>query len=180
LVFGPSWSPDGQRAAFSDGLQLFVWTVGADVAEPVPGTEDALAPAWSPDGEWIAFFRVERAGSISGSCVRIAFGSVVCEMERTVYSLGRRVLALIRPDGTGLTEVGEGEDPAWSSDGALLFRRDGQIWQSNPDGSDAASIPFTEDGREPALSPAGRHLAFSKLTSRGDHDIWVIALDSLP
>jgi len=181
LLFGPSWSPAGNRIVFSDGLRLLIWTVGSDTAEPLPDTEDAVAPTWSPDGERIAFFRIERTDSISGFCVRIALGDVVCEMDRTIYTLGRRVLSWIRPDGSGLTEVGDGEDPTWSPDGsAIYFRREDRIWRSAVDGSGAASIPYTEGGREPSISPDGRQLAFSKRTPRGDYDIWVIAIDSLP
>lgn len=181
LIFGPSWSPDGQRLVFSDGLQLLTWTISSNIAEPVPGTEDAIAPTWSPDGERIAFFHVERADSINGVCVRIALGDVVCEMDRTIYSLGRRVLSWVRPDGSGLAELGEGEDPAWSPDGsAIYFRRADQIWRRTVDGSDTTPIPFTESGRSPSISPDGQRLAFSKLSPQGDYDIWVIALDSLP
>lgn len=58
----PSWSPDGERIAFSaevDGLgQIFV--IDREGSAPVQltsGTDQSDDPTWSPDGRWIAFTR---------------------------------------------------------------------------------------------------------------------------
>jgi Tol biopolymer transport system component len=60
MLFRPTWAPDGERIAFSDGLSIRVWQIGDDAATVVPGTEDGVSAAWSPDGEWIAFTALER------------------------------------------------------------------------------------------------------------------------
>ncbi len=60
-VYSPSWSPDGQRLAFSSIDQsgfsdLYVYDTGAGTLQKL--TDDAYDdrdPAWSPDGQLIAF-----------------------------------------------------------------------------------------------------------------------------
>jgi Tol biopolymer transport system component len=184
-VFRPSWAPTGDRLVFSDGLTLLVWNT-SDAPLVLPNTDEGVSPAWSPDGEWIAFSRLERADSSASTCTYISDPPPVpptptCVQQRTDYDPGRRLLTLVRPDGTDVTQLGEGEDPAWSPDGsALYFRRADQIWRSAPDGSGATPIDFTNGGREPAVSPDGQYLAISVLGERGDYDIWVISLERLP
>lgn len=178
VVFRASWAPDGQHLVFSAGLSLYLWRVGDGTAEPIPNTEDGAWPAWSPDGEWIAFTRIERAGSTEAFCQYTSImGAVVCTQERTDYLLGRSVLSLVRPDGSDLRELGEGSEPAWFPDGAsLVFRRGNMIWSSGIDGTNAEAIPGTEGAREPAVSPDGAYLALAILSDDGDYDIWTIAL----
>jgi Tol biopolymer transport system component len=57
-VTEPSYSPDGQRLAFtrvSEG-RFSLWVTNAIGGPPVPlGVESALVPVWSPDGVWIAY-----------------------------------------------------------------------------------------------------------------------------
>ncbi len=174
-----SWAPDGERLVLSDGLQLLIWTVGADSAEAVPNTEDGAWPAWSPDGEWIAFTRLQRADSTGTTCTYHGdFGVLTCTQERTDYSDGRHVLSLVRPDGSDPQDLGDGDTPAWSPDGAqLYFSRDGRIWRSGLGESTAVAINGTEGGHEPAAAPDGRYLAFSKLSAAGDWDIWIVLLE---
>ena len=185
-VFRPSWAPDGERLVFSDGLVLRVWTVGDADAAAIPNTEEGVSAAWSPDGQWIAFTRLERADSSFASCEYWQDPPPIpptpsCVVDWTHYTQGPRRVNLVRPDGSDLRVLGEGEDPNWSSDGnTLYFRRDNQIWRSAPDGSGAEPIPFTENGHEPAVSPDGFFLAFAVHSERGDHDIWVISLELLP
>jgi hypothetical protein len=178
VVFRASWSPDGERLVFSDGLSLYTWRVGNGTAEPVPNTEDGAWPAWSPDGAWIAFTRIERAGSTDSFCrYTDIMGAVICTQERTDYLVGPSVLSLVRPDGSDLRELGEGSEPAWSPDGAsLVFRRGNTIWSIGTDGTNAETIPGTEGGREPAISPDGSYMALAILSDDGDYDIWTIAL----
>ncbi len=182
LPFRPSWSPDGGRVAFSDGLQILIWRVGENEATRVAGTDDGISAAWSPNGEWIAFTRLERASPDSTSFCQHIVDSPAglllnCVEERTTYRIGRRVIALVRPDGSDVTELGEGEEPAWAPDGETIFyRADGQIWQRSIDGSDPTPVPETEGGREPSVSPTGHHLAFARADAAGRYSIWIALL----
>lgn len=61
----PSWSPDGQKIAFSrtseDGSEIYV--MNADGSKPVRLTDNGANPAWSPDGGKIAFSRLRDGNS---------------------------------------------------------------------------------------------------------------------
>lgn len=178
FTFRVTWAPDGERLAFSDGLRILIWTVGADQADPVPNTEDGAWPAWSPDGEWIAFTRIERADSVNSQCTHIGALGPNCEQVRTDYIPGRRVLNIIRPDGSGPVELADGDESAWAPDNqTLYFRHRGQIWRTSLNGSGPEVVPDTEAGHEPAVSPDGTRLAFAKIGEGGNFDIWVIPLN---
>lgn len=181
-IFRPSWSPDGTRVVFSDGLQLFVWVVGTPTATPIPNTQDGVWPAWSPTGDVIAFTRLFREGSHFASC-SCTFGPGMSRgMRKLIYhDRNKRTgqLVTIRLDGSSARNLGIGEAPAWAPDGlSMLVARDDEIWRVAADGSTATPVPTTAFGFEPALSPDGRWLAFSRSSlpdTRKDYDIWVVA-----
>ncbi|MCC6312408.1 MAG: PD40 domain-containing protein [Thermomicrobiales bacterium] len=52
-----TWSPDGDRIAFSaDDGALYVMTLANRTIAPLADTPlDDIGPVWSPDGQWIAF-----------------------------------------------------------------------------------------------------------------------------
>jgi Tol biopolymer transport system component len=173
----PSWSPDGSRVVFSDGLRLLLWTPGPAAATPIPNTDDGVSPAWSPDGQLIAFARLERGASTTASC-NVRVGRTVQEQVRTGFSPHEPVVALVRPDGTGLVQLGAGEDPAWSPDGQLLyFVRQGRLFRASRDGSAPAAVAQTDLARNPAVSPDGERIVFARpRPGSGLHDLWVLRL----
>jgi Tol biopolymer transport system component len=180
-IFRPSWSPDGTRLVFSDGQQLLLWTPGDAAATPIPNTQDGVWPAWSPEGDVIAFTRLFREGSHTVDCT-CANPSGSQPLQRVVYhDRNQRTgeLITIRPDGSDARNLGVGEAPAWTTDGDfILVGRDNEISRIAADGSSATLVPNTAFGFEPALSPDGRWLAFSRRTAPAlpkDYDIWVVA-----
>src|SRR5262249_55857760 len=59
-------SPDGRRFAFvatdrTGRTMLWVRTLDTLAAEPLAGTEDAIAPFWSPDSRFIGYFTPPQA-----------------------------------------------------------------------------------------------------------------------
>jgi Tol biopolymer transport system component len=69
--FGPSWSPDGSRIAFSG---VYIMNADGSSLEQLPGAIGS-SPSWSPDGEWLTFEgRVEAKFSVF--TIRLVDGSV--------------------------------------------------------------------------------------------------------
>lgn len=174
LLARAAWSPDGSRLAFSDGARLLAWAPGAGLPAPIADTEDGLSPAWSPDGEWIAFARWSRTDSTRTPC-DIVVGRTVERQDRWTYTTIAPRIFLVRPDGTGLRELGPGRDPAWGSDGSLFFREGGRVRVRAANGS-VSDVADTESGGWPAPSPLRTHLAFVRSDPSTGSDVWVVPL----
>ncbi|MFN2589450.1 MAG: TolB family protein [Actinomycetota bacterium] len=115
-----AWSPDGTRLAYSDGLSLWLTSLGRIAPQPihVPAVLGPVDVAWSP-GRIIAFQGVALDCSEAIRCV----------------STGSSEIWTIHADGTSLRQVsaaGHAEGPKWSSDDSeLLFLR--RVEQGTPD-----------------------------------------------
>jgi hypothetical protein len=148
-VFAPSPSPDGRWVAEARG-----WTGWSRIwKRPSLGTGAAVAltdlpgedtdPAWSPDGRTIAFTNVAAGGARSVWVVPAAGGTP------------RKVR-----DGVA--------NPSWDRDGQHLIVEDHRAGSGSSDRLLRMSLSGTIQtisgaglGRDPAVSPDGRFLAFS-------------------
>jgi hypothetical protein len=180
----PSWSPDGVRLVYSNGVGLFTWRPGEPAATAIPNTADGVAPAWSPDGNWIAFTVIERGDSAIAECLcgPPSRRADVIHL-RTWWRVSGYRLVVVRPDGTGRRELGDGRDAAWAPDSRSLFVRRGvsfgeAIYRVPLDQPGAAAlVPGTNGGRMPAVSPDSSWLAFVlREPGQGDLDIWILRL----
>ncbi len=146
--WGPVWSPDGRRIAYSsdeNGMpQLFVMDADGSNARQLSDVWGEY-PTWSPDGSRIAF-----ASSMGGST---PFG----DPDYDVF-----VMNADGSDETNLTTTPESNEgyPTWSPDGAWIAfestrgtppdfepppydlerRSDEDVWVMRPDGSDPRNL----------------------------------------
>ena len=132
----PAWGPDNTRVAYiannnawagatTDGdLAMLPVTgvdsfgpgaiihTGSDLMSAAEGGECDSYPTWSPDSAWVAFAH----GTGSRSDPRDAGGSVGTTHTSALY--------LIRPDGTGLTEIHRKHDTGRGNAGLAAVQVD--------------------------------------------------------
>ena len=131
-------SPDGSQVVYSamEGVtsRLYLRPLDGIEAEPIRGTEGAMAPFFSPDGEYLGYFT---QGSLKK--VRLAGG-----MAETLCS-------------GPFSEHGVGA--SWSKDGSIYFQEKGGLYRVPSDGGNCESVAGTDaSGRAPgwpAILPGG-------------------------
>lgn len=95
----PCWSPDGRKICYVSRergpANLYIISAGGGRPQQIntAGASSPSEPDWSPDGKWIAFTSL----------------------------MGTFRIFIVRPDGTGLHEVGTGEDPSWAVNSRALI-----------------------------------------------------------
>ena len=173
----PAFSPDGTKIAFdsvgslpSGGSTLDVFVMNADgtgltnlTARPDSQTD----PTFSPDGTKIAFVNAGGAFNVSS-----------------------RSGIFVMPSGGGApTAVADSAEasethPSWSPDGAkIAYQRDADIYAVPAAGGTPTSL-FTgpensneENAFEPAFSPDGTMVAFTKVEAEYETDIYAVPSD---
>jgi dipeptidyl aminopeptidase/acylaminoacyl peptidase len=166
----PVFSPDGKRIAFISNMSGSpqVWTVAATGGWPdqVTALDDPVSGLnWSPNGEWLA--------------LQVAPGGGLNEQ---VY--------IVRPDGTALKQITEGGKVnnrlgEWTPDSKSLLigssRRDPaaiDVWVH--DLATGRSRMIAESRGIASIgevSDDGKYVLISRLASRGDNDMYRVAID---
>lgn len=187
---GQAAEPTG-RIAFNTRDALWLMDAGGSNRELLDRSPEgfAYAPTWSPDGTEIAFVR--SIGEVNGIFVidlestqerQISPDGVAPEWSpdgsRLAY-VAPDGLALMNPDGTGVTSLGvRGDCPTWSPDGEEIaycgmqgeLSEEDDLYVMSADGSRRRQLTRDPGIEDPvAWSPDGERIAFfSRRTTDGD------------
>jgi Tol biopolymer transport system component/predicted Ser/Thr protein kinase len=159
-----SVSPDGTKLAFvaadsSGHRMLWVRDLDLQAAQPLSGTDDALAPFWSPDSRFIAF--------TAGNALKKV--AVTGGLAQTITAL---------PANGGGT---------WNSDGIILFvpNASSPILSVPSTGGSATPVTSLDSSRQqlgdgwPYFLPDGRHFLYAAHSANSENTgIYAGSLDS--
>ena len=179
------------RIAFNTRDTLWLMDAGGSNRELLDRSPQgfAYAPTWSPDGKEIAFVR--SIGQVNGIFVinletteerQISPDGVAPEWSpdgSRIAFVDPRGLALMNPDGTGVTSLGvRGDCPTWSPDGGQIaycsvqgeLSEEDDLYVMSADGSRRRQLTRDPGIEDPvAWSPDGERIAFfSRRTTGGD------------
>ena len=170
----PALSPDGTRVAFAwqgasgDNWDIYVKPLAEETLVRLTEDPDVdLAPSWSPDVKRIAFARYPAMGDC-----RILEVDVLGGTERELGSCGKS----------------QNPDLVWSPDGRFLAFSDREsdsesfgIYLLSPETGEKRKLVSPEGqhwcDKDPAFSPDGRWVAFTRSVSMNIQDVYRIEVD---
>ena len=178
----PSFSPDGTQIAFAwdyntpSRYDIYIKLIGA--GDPIRLTSDPAPeynPVWSPDGRWIAFVR-EYSDGKRGLMLMPALGGPERKLadmsfEFLSWETMTRVTTALSwsPDSRWMAYI----DTATPGEAAALFAI--SIESGEKKRLTKPSDPFVSD-YNPAISPDGRSIGFSRVVGPSIGDIYVRSL----
>jgi len=168
----PAFSPDGNQVAFvwdraqEDNPDIYVKLI--DAGEPLRLTTNPapdLNPVWSPDGRYIAF---TREGAGSGVYLVPALGGAERKLAEIFPKRPIHLLSLsYSPDGKCLAVA----DKTSAAEPYSIFL-------FSVESGEKQRLTFPPAGsvgdESPAFSPDGRSLAFARMISVGQKDIYIM------
>ena len=169
----PALSPDGKQVAFAwrgpegDNADVYVKLIGSEA--PLRLTEDPAyehAPAWAPDGSQVAFMRRSEEGCW------IYLIAALGGPARKLASCGASIYG----------------DLAWSPDGRWLALNDKAAPEDAfgivliaPETLEKRALttppPDTWGDHDPAFSPDGTRLSFTRSVSEGMQDVYTVSVN---
>lgn len=171
--YTPTFSPDGRQVAFAwngeaqDNFDIYLKLVNSSSPLRLTTNKDIdYSPTWSPDGGWIAFCRGTDTGK-GGVWVVPALGGA------------ERKIADVSMPGSPWNRA-----LAWTPDSKSLvvaapFKPGGRLGLHLVDVSTGASKTIvsptgSDEDMNPAVSPDGKFIAFTRDTGRGVSQIMVV------
>lgn len=189
----PQFSPDGKEIAYAwisgknELPDIYVKLLGDGAPVrllPQQSGVGHVVPAWSPDGRYLACVRFERLPDLPPDANK----SLTEQMKERMAS--RRAASIYLVPAIGgeekkLFDVGEVSDLRWSADGKWLLAAERSthtepmsLYRTSLDGRERVRLTFPpanyEGDTEPAFSPDGKLIAFSRNFSSGAFDVFVM------
>ena len=163
-VWMPAWSPDGMKialTAFRAHREIWVADAGGGAARLVATADNVSAPSWSPDGAQIAY----AADTSEGSSIHIVNADGSDDHVVGLTLQGRDYFSVVfSPDGTRLL-YDAGTDSGFG------------IFVMDVDGSAVTPLGPTNQDYDPAWSPDGERIVFTRQEEGAESDIWVMDAD---
>ena len=171
-VIEPAFSPEGKQVAFAwngekqDGFHIYIKLVGLGAPlRLTSGPEPDRSPAWSPDGRQIAFVRFS-SNSRSAIMLVPALGGAERTIAAGMFYAGLTWSA----DGQSLV-VASRDNPESGCGLYVLSVATGEMKRL----THAPAAAWSGDV-QPAMSPDGRTLAFSRSLTRANSEIYLLPL----
>lgn len=122
---------------------------------------------------------IENPAKVGSATVTVTKGSWIAFWE---LNLSNYDIFLIKPDGSDLrqitTSLSQELQPSWSPDGSqIVFTKDGQLTIMNADGSNVRIITTGVLNAYPAWSPNDPKIAFQKIDSSNNANIFTVNTD---
>ena len=189
----PQFSPDGKEIAYAwvpgknELPDIYVKLLGdgspVRLLAPQAGVGHVV-PAWSPDGRYIACLRFERPQDPAPDPNK----SLTEQMKERMASWRREAIYLVPATGgeeKKLFDVDDISDLRWSPDGKWLLAAERSnrseptsLYRISLDGRQRVRLTFPPENytgdSEPAFSPDGKLIAFSRNFSSGAFDVFVM------
>ena len=150
------------RTAFSRQFVTALAVATAGVAAACSDTTAPRSPARTvPPGS------ARRAVAVDGN-------TIVFERD----SSNQGLIYTMNDDGTNLTRVGTGGQPAWSPDHSkIVFTSDNTVFITNADGSGARPLTGVGGDRFPSFTADGAKIVFTHASAKGGAEVLTVDVD---
>jgi len=172
---GPNWTSDNKIVFVREKIIWHNWQGWAGEGSEVKRTEISLCEIDNDGSNYMQIGMIyETEGGEGYSPFNVSTSSVD---EWVVIGWGR--IFVIRRNGTGLVEIGDGSYPDFSPDVSQIVyeKQDNGIWIMDRDGGNDHAVWEDSLNNKPSWSSDGGRIAFVRYEGWQDEDLWVMDIN---